>query len=58
MYFATLLERRDTEAQNMVAASNAGTRSIAYANEPGKADSLIQAGADAVTDSMAELARQ
>ncbi|MEU6799153.1 HAD hydrolase-like protein [Nonomuraea wenchangensis] len=34
---------------DMQAARNAGTRRIAYANEPGKADSLTHAGADAVT---------
>ncbi|MFC5818311.1 HAD family hydrolase [Nonomuraea harbinensis] len=43
---------------DMHAAHNAGTRSIAYANDPGKAESLTQAGADAVTDNMAELADQ
>lgn len=41
---------------DMHAARNAGTRSIAYANEPGKAERLTEAGADAVTYSMAELA--
>ncbi|MFI7049512.1 HAD family hydrolase [Streptosporangium sandarakinum] len=41
---------------DMQAATNAGTRSIAYANEHGKATSLAQAGADAVTDSMQEIA--
>ncbi|GGP02519.1 HAD family hydrolase [Nonomuraea glycinis] len=43
---------------DMQAASSAGIRSIAYANEQGKAESLTQAGADAVTRSMAELAEQ
>ncbi|MET8339773.1 HAD family hydrolase [Streptosporangium canum] len=41
---------------DMQAAANAGTRSIAYANEPGKETRLVQAGADAVTRSMQELA--
>ncbi|NUW45774.1 HAD family hydrolase [Nonomuraea rhodomycinica] len=41
---------------DMQAAHNAGTRSIAYATEPAKAERLTQAGADAVTSSMAELA--
>ncbi|MEU0566385.1 HAD family hydrolase [Nonomuraea sp. NPDC005983] len=43
---------------DMQAANNAGTHSIAYANEPGKAESLTRAGADALIDSMAELAHQ
>lgn len=43
---------------DMQAARNAGTRSIAYANEPGKVDRLTQAGADAMTGSMAELVEQ
>jgi phosphoglycolate phosphatase-like HAD superfamily hydrolase len=40
----------------MEAAANAGVRSIGYANEPGKTESLIRAGADAVTEDMNELA--
>ncbi|WP_101789148.1 HAD family hydrolase [Nonomuraea indica] len=40
---------------DMEAAINAGARSIAYANEPGKDVTLAQAGADAVTDSMRKL---
>jgi len=43
---------------DMQAAHQAGTRSIAYANQPGKAEKLTQAGADAVTNSMAKLANQ
>ncbi|MEW9556377.1 HAD family hydrolase [Nonomuraea sp. NPDC050783] len=43
---------------DMHAARNAGTHSIAYANGPGKVCRLIQAGADAVTDSMTELIEQ
>lgn len=42
---------------DMQAAANAGARSIAYANKPGKETHLVQAGADAVTRSMQELAR-
>lgn len=42
---------------DMQAAVNAGTRSIAYANERGKKVSLAQAGADAVIMSMQELAK-
>ncbi|MER5325703.1 HAD family hydrolase [Streptosporangium roseum] len=41
---------------DMQAAANAGTRSIAYANERGKEVSLAEAGADAVVRSMHELA--
>ncbi|MET7460411.1 HAD family hydrolase [Nonomuraea sp. NPDC005501] len=41
---------------DMEAAANAGARSIAYANEPGKDVTLAKAGADAVTDSMRKLA--
>ncbi|GGT00624.1 hydrolase [Planobispora rosea] len=40
---------------DMQAAANAGSRSIAYADAPGKDESLTQAGADAVTKSMQEL---
>lgn len=43
---------------DMQAARNAGTRSIAYAKERGKADRLTQAGAHAVTGSIAELIEQ
>ncbi|MEV4186681.1 HAD family hydrolase [Streptosporangium canum] len=42
---------------DMQAAANAGTRSIAYANEPGKEVRLAQAGADVVVMSMQELAK-
>ncbi|MGW4426018.1 HAD family hydrolase [Streptosporangium sp. NPDC004631] len=41
---------------DMQAAANAGARSIAYANKPGKETRLVQAGAEAVTRSMQELA--
>lgn len=41
---------------DMQAAVNAGTRSIAYANERGKEVSLAEAGADAAVRSMHELA--
>ncbi|MEO3874025.1 HAD-IA family hydrolase [Nonomuraea sp. B12E4] len=41
---------------DMRAAQSAGTRSIGYASEPRKAESLIKAGAEAITDSMTELA--
>ncbi|MGW2151516.1 HAD family hydrolase [Nonomuraea bangladeshensis] len=43
---------------DMQASHKAGTRSIAYAKEPEKADRLTQAGADAVTGSIAELVEQ
>ncbi|MFE3452335.1 HAD family hydrolase [Nonomuraea sp. NPDC059194] len=42
---------------DMEAASAAGTRSIGYANEPGKAESLTRAGADTLTDDMYSLAQ-
>jgi phosphoglycolate phosphatase len=38
------------------AARDAGTRSIGYANKPGKTESLADAGADAVITSLAQLA--
>ncbi|MEU0521489.1 HAD family hydrolase [Streptosporangium sp. NPDC006007] len=41
---------------DMQAAVNAGARSIAYANKPGKETRLVRAGANAVTRSMQELA--
>lgn len=41
---------------DMEAAINAGARSIAYANEPGKDVTLAQAGADAVTSAMGDIA--
>ncbi|MEV0514495.1 HAD family hydrolase [Nonomuraea sp. NPDC050405] len=41
---------------DMEAAINAGARSIAYANEPGKGVTLTQAGADAVTSAMSDIA--
>ena len=38
------------------AAKAAGVRSIGYANKPGKREKLIRAGADAITEVLAELA--
>jgi HAD superfamily hydrolase (TIGR01509 family) len=38
------------------ATRNAGTRSVGYANKPGKRRLLVQAGADVVIDSMVRLA--
>ncbi|MFP8884423.1 HAD family hydrolase [Streptomyces mangrovi] len=59
------LERQGTSAAEAVmvgdsvtdiqAAQAAGTRSIGYANKPGKADALRDAGADAIIKDMAEL---
>ncbi|SNT62048.1 hypothetical protein SAMN05216276_108719 [Streptosporangium subroseum] len=50
---AVLIEASDFD---MEAAANAGARGTAYANEPGKVESLVRAGADAVIDNMADLA--
>ncbi|MEV0196095.1 HAD family hydrolase [Nonomuraea sp. NPDC050691] len=41
---------------DMEAAINAGARSIAYANEPGKEVALMQAGASAVANAMNDIA--
>ncbi|MEU8109103.1 HAD family hydrolase [Nonomuraea muscovyensis] len=41
---------------DMEAAINAGARSIAYANQPGKDVTLTRAGADAVTSAMSDIA--
>jgi phosphoglycolate phosphatase len=44
------------QVSDVAAAKAAGARSIGYANKPGKAEDLANAGADAVIDDMAHLA--
>jgi phosphoglycolate phosphatase len=44
------------QVTDIVATREAGTHSIGYANKPGKADQLIDVGADAIITSLAHLA--
>lgn len=44
------------QTSDMEAGRTAGTRTVGYANKPGKADALSATGADVVVESMTEVA--